>query len=185
MTAAAFRMRWVAIAASGSLRGALKFGAAGEFLSVGSGSSSWKSAIGHAIRHCRQRLSAKPSFPLHNVVRHGGGRSITRCCGRLDEIKVAATSNSCRTGRLPLCFRPLTARISTLARKPNFARYLRDARIKRGLSVAEAADEVGVSTSSIYFWETDHVRPRDANLSALCKVLRLPIRATREMAAAG
>ena len=75
-------------------------------------------------------------------------------------------------------------RISTLARKPNFARYLRDARIKRGLSVVEVADEVGVSTVSIYLWESDRVRPRDANLSVLCKVLRLPIRATREMAAA-
>ena len=75
-------------------------------------------------------------------------------------------------------------RIGTLPRKPSFARYLRDARIKRGLSVAEVADEVGVSTASIYFWETDHVRPRDANLSALCKVLKLPVRATREMAAA-
>jgi hypothetical protein len=105
MTAAAFRMRWVAIAASGSLRGALKFGAAGEFLSVGSGSSSRKSAIGHAIRHCRQRLSAKPSFPLHNVVRLGGGRSITRCCGRLNEIKVAARTislqNTLTTTMLP------------------------------------------------------------------------------------
>jgi transcriptional regulator with XRE-family HTH domain len=70
-----------------------------------------------------------------------------------------------------------------LSRKPNFARYLRDARLKRGLSVAEVADEVGVSTASIYFWETDYCRPRDANLSALCKVLKLPIRATREMAA--
>ena len=72
----------------------------------------------------------------------------------------------------------------TLPRKPNFARYLRDARTKRGLSVAEVAEQVGVSTASVYFWETDHVRPRDANLSALCKVLKLPIRATREMAAA-
>jgi hypothetical protein len=33
-------------------------------------------------------------------------------------------------------------RISTLARKPNFVRHVRDARIKRGLSVAEVADEV-------------------------------------------
>jgi transcriptional regulator with XRE-family HTH domain len=74
-------------------------------------------------------------------------------------------------------------RISTLARKPNFARYLRDARIKRGLSVVEVAEEVGVSTASIYFWETDRARPRDANLSALCKALKLPVRATREMAA--
>jgi transcriptional regulator with XRE-family HTH domain len=69
-----------------------------------------------------------------------------------------------------------------LARKPNLARYLRDARIKRRLSVAEVADQVGVSSSSIYFWETDHCRPRDANLSALCKVLKLPVRAAREMA---
>jgi transcriptional regulator with XRE-family HTH domain len=69
-----------------------------------------------------------------------------------------------------------------LARKPNLARYLRDARIKRHLTVAEVADQVGVSSSSIYFWETDHCRPRDANLSALCKVLKLPIKATREMA---
>jgi transcriptional regulator with XRE-family HTH domain len=69
-----------------------------------------------------------------------------------------------------------------LARKPNFARYLRDARIKRGLSVVEVADQVGVSTASIYFWETDHCRPRDVNLTALCRTLKLPIRATREMA---
>jgi DNA-binding XRE family transcriptional regulator len=73
---------------------------------------------------------------------------------------------------------------TTLPRKPNFARHLHDARIKRRLSVAEVAEQVGVSTASIYFWENDHVRPRDANLSALCKVLKLPIRATREMAAA-
>ena len=74
-------------------------------------------------------------------------------------------------------------RITTLPRKPNFARYLRDARIKRGLSVAEVADEIGVSIASVYVWETDRGRPRDANLSALCKVLKLPIRTTREMAA--
>jgi transcriptional regulator with XRE-family HTH domain len=72
-----------------------------------------------------------------------------------------------------------------LPRKPNFARYLRDARIKRRLSVAEVAEQVGVTATSIYFWETDHCRPRNANLSALCKVLKLPIRATREIAAAG
>lgn len=70
-----------------------------------------------------------------------------------------------------------------MARKQNFARYLRDARINRGLSVAEVAEQIGVSTASIYFWERDHCRPRDANLSALCKVLKLPVRATRELAA--
>jgi DNA-binding XRE family transcriptional regulator len=73
--------------------------------------------------------------------------------------------------------------ITALARKSNFARYLRDARIKRGLSVAEVAEQVGVSQASIYFWERDHCRPRDENLSALCKVLKLPVSATRDMAA--
>ena len=72
---------------------------------------------------------------------------------------------------------------NALPRKMNFARHLRDARIRRGLSVVEVAEQVGVSTASIYFWETDHCRPRDANLSALCKVLRLPVRATKAMAA--
>jgi transcriptional regulator with XRE-family HTH domain len=69
-----------------------------------------------------------------------------------------------------------------MPRKPSLARYLRDARTRRGLSVAEVAEQVGVSSSSIYFWETDHCRPREKNLSALCKVLKLPVRATREMA---
>jgi transcriptional regulator with XRE-family HTH domain len=71
-----------------------------------------------------------------------------------------------------------------LSRKPHFARHLRDVRIKRRLSVAALAEQVGVSAVSIYYWETDHCRPRAENLNALCKVLKLPIRATREMAAA-
>ena len=68
--------------------------------------------------------------------------------------------------------------------KPSLARYLRDARIKRGLSISEVAEQIGVSTSSIYFWETAHCRPRDVNLAALCRLLKLPIRATRAMAEA-
>jgi transcriptional regulator with XRE-family HTH domain len=71
-----------------------------------------------------------------------------------------------------------------LPRKPSFGRHLRDARIKRGLSVVEVSEQVGVSIASVYVWETDRSRPRDASLNALCKVLKLPIRATREMAAA-
>ena len=70
-----------------------------------------------------------------------------------------------------------------MARKVNFSRIVRDARLKRGLSVADVAERVGVTPTSIYFWETDHCRPRDRNLNALCKVLKLPVRATREMAA--
>jgi DNA-binding XRE family transcriptional regulator len=71
-----------------------------------------------------------------------------------------------------------------LPRKPNLSRSLRDARIRRGLSVAEVAEQVGVSQTSIYFWETDYCRPRAKNLSALCKVLKLPVRATMAMVAA-
>jgi transcriptional regulator with XRE-family HTH domain len=70
-----------------------------------------------------------------------------------------------------------------LPRQPSLSRYLRDARIKRGLSVVDVAEQVGVSTASIYFWETDHCRPRAKNLSALCKVLKLPVRATKALAA--
>jgi transcriptional regulator with XRE-family HTH domain len=54
----------------------------------------------------------------------------------------------------------------------------------RALSVAEVAENAGVSVASIYLWETGKTRPREANLTALCKAMKLPIRATREMAAA-
>ena len=70
-----------------------------------------------------------------------------------------------------------------MPRKPNLSRYLRDARIARGLSVADLAERVGVSPASIYFWENDRVRPREVNLSALCRVLKLPIRRAKEIAA--
>jgi transcriptional regulator with XRE-family HTH domain len=71
-----------------------------------------------------------------------------------------------------------------MARKPSFSQLIRNTRIQRGLSVVEVAERVGVSPVSIYFWEADRVRPRDGNLSALCKALRLPVRATKELAAA-
>jgi transcriptional regulator with XRE-family HTH domain len=70
-----------------------------------------------------------------------------------------------------------------LPRKPSLSRYLRDSRIARGLSVAELAARVGVSQVSIYYWEGGRVRPRAANLSALCKALKLPIKRAREIAA--
>jgi transcriptional regulator with XRE-family HTH domain len=71
-----------------------------------------------------------------------------------------------------------------MPRKMQFADHIRTARLRRGLSVAELAEQIGVSTASVYFWEHDRVRPRDANLAALCKALKLPIRATRELATA-
>ena len=52
----------------------------------------------------------------------------------------------------------------TMPRKPSFARYLRDARIKRGLSVAELADEVGVSGPCVYFWEMGRARPQETRI---------------------
>jgi ribosome-binding protein aMBF1 (putative translation factor) len=70
----------------------------------------------------------------------------------------------------------------SLPRKPNFARIVRDARVSRGLSVADLAKRAGVTGPCIYFWETGKTRPLDANLSALCKVLKLPVRATKAMA---
>jgi transcriptional regulator with XRE-family HTH domain len=73
--------------------------------------------------------------------------------------------------------------MSALPRYSSFARHLRNARVRRGLSAAEVADLVGVSAVSVYFWETDHCRPRDDNLTALCRVLKLQITATRAMAA--
>lgn len=71
-----------------------------------------------------------------------------------------------------------------LARKPAFHRYLHDARVSRGVSVSELAERVGVTSACVYFWEMGRTRPRDANLVALCKALKLPIRQTRELAEA-
>jgi len=73
--------------------------------------------------------------------------------------------------------------MSPLPRKPSFSRYIRDARIKRGLTVAIVAEQVGVSAVAVYLWELGRTKPRAENLSALCKVLKLPIKATRAMAA--
>jgi DNA-binding transcriptional regulator YiaG len=49
--------------------------------------------------------------------------------------------------------------------------------------VAEVAAQMGVSDAAVYMWETDRSLPNDANLSALCKVLKLPVRVTRAIAA--
>jgi transcriptional regulator with XRE-family HTH domain len=67
-----------------------------------------------------------------------------------------------------------------MARRKSLSKELRLARESRGLSVAEVASRVGVSSVSIYFWEAGRVRPRLENLKALCKVLRLPVRHTME-----
>lgn len=70
-----------------------------------------------------------------------------------------------------------------MPRKPSLSRHLRNARIERGLSVAQVAERVGVSGPCVYFWEMGRTRPRAENLSALCKVLKLPVKATKAIAA--
>jgi transcriptional regulator with XRE-family HTH domain len=52
------------------------------------------------------------------------------------------------------------------------------------MTIAAVAEQAGVSAVSIYNWEAGIVRPRDSNLTTLCKVLKLPVRTTREMAGA-
>jgi transcriptional regulator with XRE-family HTH domain len=71
-----------------------------------------------------------------------------------------------------------------MPRKQSFSDLIRSTSIDRGLSVAEVAERVGVIQASVYFWEGDHTRPRDENLTALCKVLKLPVKTTRELSAA-
>ena len=65
-----------------------------------------------------------------------------------------------------------------MARTKSLSRQIRNARQTLGMTGAEVAGDVGVSPVSIYYWESGRVRPRDSNLTALCKVLRLPVRAT-------
>ncbi len=71
-----------------------------------------------------------------------------------------------------------------MARKVTFSQSIRDARQKLGKSRQELADQIGVSYASIAFWETDYCKPRAAHLTALCKALKLPVRATRELVTA-
>ena len=67
-----------------------------------------------------------------------------------------------------------------MAKRKSLSKELRSARERRGLSVAEVADRVGVSQASIYFWEGGRVRPRSENLKLLCKVLKLSARDAME-----
>ena len=71
-----------------------------------------------------------------------------------------------------------------MARAKSLSKFLRSARLARGMTIAAVAEQAGVSAVSIYNWEAGIVRPRDSNLTMLCKVLKLPLRTTREMAGA-
>ena len=68
--------------------------------------------------------------------------------------------------------------VTTLARTKSLSRQIRQAREVKGYTVAELADRVGVSQVSVYYWESGRVRPRDTNLTALCRALKMPLRET-------
>ena len=56
----------------------------------------------------------------------------------------------------------------TLPRKPSFARYLREARIRRGLSVTDVAEQIGVSTKRAFiFGKRSTVVPATKDLTCL------------------
>jgi transcriptional regulator with XRE-family HTH domain len=68
-----------------------------------------------------------------------------------------------------------------MARPKSLSRQLRLLRQERGLRVADVADRLGVTTACVYHWETGRSRPRSGNLSALCKILRVPLREAESM----
>jgi DNA-binding transcriptional regulator YiaG len=68
-----------------------------------------------------------------------------------------------------------------MARPKNLSRQLRVLREDRGLRVVDVANRLGVTTACVYHWETGRSRPRAQNLSALCKILRMPLREAEAM----
>ena len=70
-----------------------------------------------------------------------------------------------------------------MAKRLTLSQQLRDAGTKRRISVADLAATIGVTTPAVYHWENGVNQPRPDHLHALCKALKLPIRATRELAA--
>ncbi len=70
-----------------------------------------------------------------------------------------------------------------MAKKQKLNHVLREARLKRGLTLQTVGEAVGVTGSAVAHWEAGVNLPRNDNLTALCKALKLPLRATREIAA--
>lgn len=69
-----------------------------------------------------------------------------------------------------------------MARKPQLNSLLRDARLKKGMTLQQLADAVGVTGAAIAHWEAGKNRPRASHLTAACKALRIPLKAARELA---
>jgi transcriptional regulator with XRE-family HTH domain len=77
-----------------------------------------------------------------------------------------------------------TIEVRYIARKPFLHDLLHEARLRKGFSVQEVSECVGVTPTAVYGWEQGRNRPREENLKALCRVLKLPIRSTLDLAAA-
>ena len=105
-----------------------------------SSSSPWSSQIFQLVEDGCHIASAQS-------VNFSGRRIRSDTCGSPSEGFVILLAEPTCHDYVLVC---MTKRITTLPRTPNFARYLRDARIRRGLSVAKVAEQVGVSTASIY-----------------------------------
>jgi DNA-binding XRE family transcriptional regulator len=116
------------------------------------------------------------SSPLGRRAADSGARHPPECIGQTGQTCVRLLS--LRRGIVERT----NAGFCRLARKISFSRQVRNARIDRGLSVTDVAKRVGVTTASVYHWEQGRTRPSDENLVALCKVLKLPIAATRAIA---
>jgi len=59
---------------------------------------------------------------------------------------------------------------------------LREARLKKGMTLQQLADTIGVTGAAIAHWEAGKNRPRDGHLTAACKALRIPLKHAREVA---
>jgi len=70
-----------------------------------------------------------------------------------------------------------------MARKPQLNVLLRKARLSKGWTMQTVADAIGVTNACISNWEMGKSTPRPANLTAVCKTLRVPLRQARELAA--
>ena len=70
-----------------------------------------------------------------------------------------------------------------MAKKISLHNLLHDTRVRKGLSVQELSSQIGVTINAVYAWETGRSRPRENNLKAICRVLKLPIRSTLELIA--
>ncbi|MSO90970.1 MAG: XRE family transcriptional regulator [Acetobacteraceae bacterium] len=69
-----------------------------------------------------------------------------------------------------------------MARKPQLNTMLRAARLKKGLTLQQLADAIGVTGAAIAHWEAGKNRPREAHLAAACKALKISVRNARELA---